>query len=349
MELEGGAGLPLELFWALTTTFAVAVANDPGSYRFPKYTETDHVDNADVDRWDRFWSTSIAEAKTAAQTDLAGGVWLFNTFYNTPLLEVSDNTRMVIRPWFLANKATPTGYYGAVERLLDADVDTARWGRLFGKAVEELGRTLVDEHCQSAELLADEDAIRAAWGEGKACDMVILGEDWLAIDFVHRRISRETGTTGDFTWLAKDLRIGVIDKLTQIDATLARGVKADGPPTGKMYPLVVLGAPFPVNGLVLNEIDRMLEDADPEVIGVEMERCAAPIIMDIGEFWMLLEVAENHGAAPTSLLRDWLSSNLGIVSFRNWLVTAGPGQPPVPSEHRRYARHARLHLFGKES
>jgi hypothetical protein len=92
----------------------------------------------------------------------------------------------------------------------------------------------------------------------------------------------------------------------------------------------------------------MLDATGPAVIGVDRDACAAPTIMDIGEFWMLLEVAESQTVSPTSLMRDWLSSSLGIVSFRNWLVTDGPGQPSVPGEHRRYARHARLHLFGQE-
>jgi len=349
--LEDAAGMTLDLFWALTTTFGVAVANDRNSFRFPKYTDTDHVDNADIDRWDRFWSTSLDEARMAAQADLANGLWLFNTFYNKPLLDLGNGTSIVIRPWFLANKATPTGFYATVEQLMGNDREmTGKWGRLFGQAVDKLGRTLIAEHCPGVQLLADETAIRSAWGDGMACDSVILGDDWLAIDFVHRRISRETGTTGDLTYLAKDLQIGVVDKLIQIDATLARGVETSGAPQGKMYPLVVIGSQFPINGLVLNEIDRMLDVKQPKVIGVDRVKCAPPLVVDVGEFWMLLEVAQNKGVTPASLIEDWLSSPLGLVSFRNWLVTNGPGQPPVPTgTRRRYANHAALHLFGREA
>ena len=284
--------MSLELFWALTTSYGIAVANDPDSFRFPKYTDTAHVSNEEVDRWDAFWSTSIPKAKRAALADLAAGQWSFNTFYNRPLLELTKESSIVVRPWFLANKATPAGFYSTIENLLGSDRDrTGKWGRLFGQAIDQFGRILIREHCSGVDLLADETEIRASWGEGAACDAVLLGDDWLAVDFVHRRISRETGTTGDFTSLARDIRIGVVDKLKQIDATLYRGVSTVGIPPGKMYPLVVIGAPFPVNGPVLNEIDRLHDATGPKVVGVDRIHCAPPAIMDIGEFWMLLELA----------------------------------------------------------
>jgi hypothetical protein len=67
--------------------------------------------------------------------------------------------------------------------------------------------------------------------------------------------------------------------------------------------------------------------------------------MDLGEFWLLLEAAGAQKVHPAELLEHWISSPLAMTSFRNWLVTAGPGRAPQVAG-RRYRVHALSELFG---
>lgn len=345
--VETATGLTLERFLALTSAMGILVRTK-GYHVFPHYFEGDRVSREEVDRWTSLFTVPLLQARTAAEHDIEDTrYWSFTAFFDRPLVDIGGGRRLLVRPWFLALKGTPTGYYNFVELLLrEQGGDTLRWSRAFGRAVEALGRRIADEHLGDRPSLADEDAVRERWGPGKACDLVVLGDRWVAIDFVHRRVSKQTATTGGIDALAKDLRFGVLDKLTQIDGTLTRGFTVDGPPPGGAYPLVVTGAPFPVNGLVMGEIDRRIEDQGQTTIRVH-PACRWPTVMDLGEYWMLLETVEAEDVHPGELLEAWMASPLAPTSFRNWLVTAGPGQPALRSA-RRYWAHARADLFGRD-
>jgi hypothetical protein len=343
--IEESVGMPLEQFWAITMSMAISISQSRGFHTFPIYPQNSALPDAAYDQWTATWTTELGAARAQAAVDLKDRrLWSFGAFYDRPLLPLG-NRFLAIRPWFIFGKATPTGYYSLVERLLrENSGDTLRWSRLFGKAIEALGRQLVNEYVTESRLL-DEAMIRQQWGKGKACDTVILGESWVALDFVFRRVSRPTATNGDLTDLAKDLRAGVVEKLEQIDATIARGLASETTEPTAMYPVVVVGSPFPVNGLVLNAIDRMLDDRRPSIIGVD-QRSKAPAVLDLAEFWLLLETSRYNKITVADLLEMWLSSPLGVVQFRDWLVTNGPKQEPFDGR-RRYATDALMTMFGR--
>ena len=182
--------MTLERFMAITSSMGLVATYRPGGHVQPQYfDEKSPITRDEVHQWMAVWTTSLDEAKKAAVSDVRGRHgWSFSAFYDRPLVAIDDRQRVVVRPWFLAIKGTPLGFYGLIERLLrDGGGDTLRWSRLFGRAIEKLGRTLVMENLTGRDQLEDEAAVRARWGPGKACDLVILGDRWLAVDFVFRR------------------------------------------------------------------------------------------------------------------------------------------------------------------
>jgi hypothetical protein len=342
--IEDATALDLDTFWALTTSYGVVITQEPRFHRFPIPLEDAAVSGEDIDKWAAVWTLTVEEARARAAVDLEqAALWSFGAFFDRPLIRVGPDRLVAIRPQFVALKGTPAGLYDLVQRSLKTTGgDTHGWSTFWGAAIEELARTLIDEHVASLPRLRDERAIRARWGSGKTCDTVFLGEGWVAIDFVKRRISTATATTGGLEALAIDLRRGVLDKLIQVDRTLARGIEREGRPPNGFYPVVVVGAPFPVNGLVMNEIDRLLDAEGVEAIGTS--GCQPPAVLDLAEFWLLLMTAQNQGSSLDQVLRGWLDSPLGVASFRDWLVTYGPGQPRLEDD-RLYWRHARHVLF----
>ena len=344
--IEDRSGLSLDVFSALTSSFGVAVAHQPHFHRFPIALEGSVVDEDDVVRWCELWTTDLTTARKRAEDDVKHSAgWSFGAFFDRPLLDVGDRL-LAIRPQFVAHKGTPMGLYDLVERMIrEAGGDTQAWATFWGAAIERLARTLLDEAVPHIPRLRDEAEIRSRWGTGKTCDTVFLEDSWVAIDFVKRRLGTKTTTTGGLDSLALDLQRGVLDKFMQIDHTLARGLDCDGPPRGGFYPLVVVGAPFPTNGLVLNEIDRMLDARGTRAIG--RDGCHPPAVIDLAEFWLLLLTAEQQVTPVSTILRDWLHSPLGVAPFRDWLVTNGPGLPTL-SGNRRYWSHARRVLFSSD-
>lgn len=356
--IKEATGIELGDFWALTNAMATNVNGSFDMYKFPPKIPTAILDEGTIDKWTKYWSISLDEARIAAKSDILDTrLWSFSTFYERPLLNLGNGTIMVIRPWFLANKATPAGFFSTVESIIrnkwasekddkERSKEFLKWSRLFGKATEIMARKLVEEHIPNVGRV-DEDDMEARWGKGKGCDTVLTGDNWVPIDFVYRRMSKMTTTTGDINDLAKDLNAGVVEKLQQIDDTLSRALKVEDGPSGFIYPVVVIGAPFAVNSLLLNEIDKRAEDVGMNLIGVHA-KCKSPMILDLEEYWMLIETAGHHNMHPAELLNSWITSPFRVSSFRNWLLTKGPAQAPL-TKRRRYAVHSMERIFGDDA
>ncbi len=338
------ADIPVDDLWALTAAHALSAGSGPpGEWRFPLNLENGRLGPAVVERWVAAMSRGIDDARERAAEDLdANTGWSFTAFYDRPLLQTGQRT-ILMRPQTLALKLSPLGVREFGERALSsAGQSIDGWSRLCGDAIELLARSLLTDHDLTIERLEDETEIRARWGQGKACDAVLLGDDWVAIDFVFRRVSKATATTGDFAALALDLERGVVDKLEQIDHTVSRGLATEvGSPPQRILPLVVVGAPWPVLG-IHNHIDRELADRNPTTIGVD-SRCQPPVVMDLAEFWQLLLAAERDKVTVAALLGDWLDATDGTVGFHEWLVVDGPGYPDEATH--RYPEFVTSTLF----
>ena len=328
--MQDAYGMDLELFWSLTVSFGVAAQHNADGFEVPGNFDSLNVTTADVAAWMRAWSVDLALARCRAQEDLASGSWWsFGALYDRPILELEPGRGVVVRPSFLASKGGPTGMFWAVRNAyVDAGGSHGRWAQFFGRAIEALGRAYLDRYAASVPKLDDESAIRARWGEGRACDTVLLGDSWVAIDFVHHQITKATATTGNISNLMRDASMAAIDKLViQIDETLRRGLAVETELPSRLYPVVVIGNPFPLNPAFVEEMMGLIAAKSPAVVGID-PRCRQPAILELHEFAALLRVAAEQGVRVSTLLEDWLTSPLGRNNFRNWFVTDGPGGPP---------------------
>jgi hypothetical protein len=335
--LEAGTGLGLETFWSLTLAHAAVAASNGGRFDLPQSVRS-RVTAAELESWANVFTIQLPNARRQAAKDiLQTTMWSFGAVFDRPLLQLAPGERLAVNPQFVAMKATPHGLYDLIQRYVrNTTGDTEGISTFWGAAVEKLARLLIDEHLPHAPRLVDETDIRRQWGGGKTaptCDTVFLGDAWVAVDFVKRRLTTATVATGNLDHLAKDLQWAVVDKFKQVDATLERGLKLRGPPPGGCYPIVVVGAPFPMNGLIAEQIEiRVREQGLTTISGPS---CKPPRVLDLCEFWLLLALAEEGKLELSELLDAWLSSALGTSSFRDWVATDGPG-PPAHDTSRRY-------------
>lgn len=256
--IRAAYGVDLELFWALTVAYGVSSSEDPDSFVLPRAFSGGTVTNEEIDKWASAWFSELNESIARARDDLAtGSWWVFTAFFDRPLVKLNSKG-VVPRPAFLAYKAAPTGMFWAVrDPFVASGGNHEQWAQLFGRAVEELGRRLLSEHVDGLEVLENEDQIRDRWGTGRTCDVVLLGSEWIAIDFVYRQFTKATTALGNFDDLLVDLKRAAVSKFVQIDETLRRGLAVEEAPE-LMIPLVVTGGPFPVKPPLLGHVERLI-------------------------------------------------------------------------------------------
>lgn len=318
-------GLDLELLWALTAAHGVVAREQPKGFELSETLPNSRVSPEQMASWRNVWSINLDDARRRAIDDAASSSWWsFTALYDRPILQLNENRWIAIRPAFLANKATPSGMFWAVRNAyVKIGGEHGRWAQLFGRAIENLGRRYLSTYIPEAACLSNEEEIRSRWGPGRACDFVVLGAAWIAIDFVHHQITRDTATTGDFNSLLLDIERAVTSKLVrQIDETLRRGLETEQEQPDAIFPVVIVGSVFPINPILLGEVERQVAAKNPAVIGVD-SRCRQPAILELHELSLLLEVSNATGESLPVLLESWLSSPLGGNSFRDWLVTDG--------------------------
>lgn len=345
--LLGDIGLTLRRLWALTVGYGLLSYTDPDGFRLPRVIEGGSVSQADVERWMKVWAAPLEESRDVAKVAAEQpGSWSFGTLYSRPVIELGPMSGIAVRPFFLAAKATVSGMFWAIqEPYVRTGRAHERLAELFGAAVESLGRTILARNPGPYEWVSETD-ISPRWGAGHCCDAVGLGAGWLAIDFVFHQLTRATTTTGAFDALASDIQKTVIKKLGQVDDTLRRALDSEAQPQ-RIVPVVVVGAPFPANPLLASYIAAELAQQELHVIGVD-DRCSPPAVLDLSEFNTAIEVAAASGRPLHELLDGWLTSPMGGMSMREWLVTDGPGRavPDEDIEDVPYMRRLRAELFG---
>ena len=144
------------------------------------------------------------------------------------------------------------------------------------------------------------------------------------IDFVARQFTRETRSTGDFNALAKDLKLGVTEKLAQVDATLRYALDVEGD-IRRVFPLIVTAGPFPRFPPLDHAVDRELERLGATVIQRD-PRCRRWMVLDLLNFLLLLRICRLKGLAVADVLDDWQRSPLAQNEFREWALLSGPAR-----------------------
>ncbi len=225
-----------------------------------------------------------------------------------------------MRSQLLALKGTLIGMHYLVSDLLrhrGGDAHLA-WSRFFGRAVEAYGRHLLETLVARPATLSFPDAERTMRPTAPpACDFYIEEADAvIAGDFVHRALTLPTQTTGTPAALEKDLRLAIVEKLAQIDSTLA----ARRPAARRIYPVIVMSGPLPMNPILASKLDELVAQETFRVVATD-SRCERVAVLELHELRMLLLTAAANGRALSYLLEAWLASPLGSNSFRDWLTS----------------------------
>lgn len=318
-------GMSLALFWSLTVFYGLVAQQEADFHWVPHPLEGSAVEPAEVARWAEAWTIELSEAQALATQDLAHrSWWSFSAFFERPVVRLNDQGGAVMRPAFLAMRARPAGMFWAIRHpYVAAGGDHLRLSRFFGRLVENHGHRLAERHLPNVERL-DEATMRRRWGAGQTCDMLLICPEWVPVEFVHRLITRASSATGNFNDLMTDVRVAVIEKLQQIDATLARALDQEPTAPAAIYPIVVVGAPFPHDRLVLDPALDELDAQSPLVVGVH-PNCKLPAVLDLAEYSTLLQASAYLGTTITTLFQSWNDSGMAGDSFRQWLTTDGPG------------------------
>lgn len=328
------AGMSIDKLWALNAAMGIYALGATKVPSFPLAVSGPSVDQELVDTWHRMNTMSIPEARVDAQRDLdSGAPWSLTTFFRRPILEIWPNAHHPIRTNLLAAKATTSGmFYLVFDLLREAGEDHMKWASFMGHAVEANGRMLLETMLPAGVEVTAPDQQAAGTGNApKACDAVIHdGTDLVALDFVHHNLTLATQTAGSPKDLARDLRMAVVQKLEQVDTTLARELPARGQ-ARRIFPLIVSGAPMPMSPLAHNALQQMVKADKPQVIGND-ERCLPFAVLELFELRMLLATCSHNQVSMGEVLNRWLTSPLGKINFRDWLVSQDelvPGRSPI--------------------
>jgi hypothetical protein len=296
----------------------------------------------DPDRWTAFLDLVAATPEefgpllADAETD-----WDYLAFQARPVLRV-DGGLLLLDATFLLQRVT-NGLYWLVHDHLRAQDDSLRqawtqvWGDMVEATAEEELESVAPPVLGGGTTFYTEDDLAAAYGEGSSrVDAVIdFGVSLGAFEIVSGQLTTGTRVRGEPKAFRADLEKIVYKKARQLGGSCANLVADDGALTGApatfrpVVPVLVAGGGFPVNPVTMNEIRGYVsaEGLFDHALIAELA------VIDLGELEMLEGLAES-GSNPIDLIRQWRSSDLADISFRNWLLRAfGP-----ESEQYRAAR-----------
>lgn len=332
---ESELGISLETYWAVSASVGVVSLGDRQLHVYPK--QIGAVPRAFLDAWFATQTQTIDEARLRAVRDLrSGSPWALETFFLRPIIEaVGPDGNYPMRSQLLALKATVVGMYYLVFDLLRSrgSDDHLRWSRFFGRVVETYGRSLLQTYINRNATLSFPDAARTGPLSPPACDFLV--EDSQAIvagDFVHRSLTLATQTSGTPADLERDLSFAIVEKVRQIDATLARTLYGR---VERLYPVVVMSGPLPMNPSVAAKIGLLVAAAERLVVGMD-ERCRPVTVLEIHELKMLLLTASENGLRIADLIEAWRSSPLGDNNYREWLICQNEIRPGRSHEGDRW-------------
>ena len=323
-RFESETGICVQYFWAITMLQGMAASYSDEHFKFPANTEPPSISPEDLDRWRALMASPLADAMEAARVDIAQPVsWSMSAVWKRPVIDIARSKGPVLRGWLLQMQAEPSQMFWHIrDVVVGQGVPHRQWSDLYGAAVEDLGIELLTEHVSPSEILVESEFVQR-WKippNSKRADAAIITDrgDLVVIDFVSRQFTRDTTTIGDFSALARDLRLGVIEKLEQVDATLNRAIKS-GDGKERLFPVVVLAGRFPMFPPLDQTVNEGLETLGMSVIGVHPD-CRPWMALDLANWMMLLRISTLTATSVPDLRDAWQRSPLGRTSFREWAV-----------------------------
>lgn len=342
-RFEAATGISLQRFWAITSVQANAATESDEFFQFPMNIRERPIPDDDLDAWRRLLLVSLPDARRAARADMANPLaWTMSSVWKQPIIDLGQGRGPVLRGSLLQMQTEPSQMFWRVrDAIVSPDVTHRMWSTLYGKAVELLGLDLLHEHVDETEVL-DEPAMIDAWripAGSKRADAAIVTDDGdlVVIDFVSRQFTQETTATGEFGALARDLRMGVAEKLEQIDVTFRYALSA-GAGHKRLFPVVVIAGPFPMFPPLDGVVDAELSGLALEIVGIHPS-CRKWMVLDLLGYLTLLTVAAARKVSVPEILDQWQRSTLARNEFREWAIIDGPakGLPGggLPDDWRR--------------
>lgn len=346
--LERSLGLTQSQVWVISAAFGIHAASPGTTTSLPRGIQG--ISDDVLDLWYTAFSQTTDTARSACKEDLSDSShWLFSCYYARPVIQVSTTERIIPRAQFLAHKATTIGMYQTIWDLLRPNGMEAanKWSRFFGRAVEEHGRrTLKQSIPQGASVRCPEKERDQADRE-KACDVLVASNgDLLALDFVHRVLTKATQTTGTIDDLDGDIEKAVIKKLRQIDATLSGEIN-DSQTRSRFLAVVVISGHLPLNPMLQDHIEILIGEQDFQVLGRD-HRCRPVGVIDLDELAMLQSSISDEGATMFDLLDEWLTSEWRGHNFRTWLVKQPTSRVQVATRNNNWETFLYRFMEGTE-
>jgi len=328
-RFEEAAGLSLERFWAITALQGTAASSET-QFLFPVNITEHPIPGEELDRWAAMMSTPIPEAAAAAQFDISRPTgWSMTAVWKRPIVDFGTGKGPVLRQWLLDMQTEPSQMFWHVrDAIVEQGLTHRTWSNLYGRAVEVLGVDLLSEHVGKTDALTEAKFVQR-WSipaASKRADAAIATADGdlVVIDFVSRQFTKETASSGDFHSLSKDLKLGVTEKLQQVDVTLARAVAA-GDGSKRIFPVVVLAGTFPMFPVLDPIVNAEMDELGMEVIGVHPD-CRPWMALDLLNWMLLLRISTLTDTSVPDLLDSWQKSDLARNTFRDWALLDGPGR-----------------------
>lgn len=277
----------------------------------------------------RFLDIVAADMKTlSAELADTATTWDFLPFERHPILDLPDGL-LILDPGFLFERFT-TGLYWLVhdhERDHLGDAARRAWTQAYGEMVERLVedmlRPLAPRILGGGQTFFTEEDFERAFG-GKTADAGIdFGADFCLFEVVSGFLHTETRLRGNVDQFKKDVERFVLKKARQLHETATQLLRDESPLTGlrdhegrRVMPVIVVGGGWPNEPFTsMYVVDHVKGE------GLFQDARIAPLaIIDIPEVEMLEGVQEHRGWTPADLLREWKSSGLATVSFRNFLM-----------------------------
>lgn len=199
------------------------------------------------------------------------------------------------------------------------------------------------------------DELRLAFGKKKGLRLadgaIEYGDAWAVIEISTRTIRRAVVVEGALDVLADDLRIGVVEKASQLDATIRELMNdesrlTDHParPRRRYLPVLVTTEGFPVNPMTMASVRQLLKDR-----GLLQDPRIGPLsILDLEDLYLLESACIHTGISLLTYLERHLGSTLRDMSFQTWLVEDARETPPrsrrLIAAMDRAVRNAAQHL-----
>lgn len=287
-----------------------------------------------------------AEAARANQSEYDSS--LFSQF---PLVKCSNGSFVIMNESMAVERTLgwlPSwDLRGLVGRVPEGKRRAARADRYLRKVTErhavETIQVLADLDLVPSRLF-DERVIQRVYGTAERnADVALVRDDAvIVIEVSSRTIMRGTASASSLESFATDLSLGVLEKVTQIDATI-NAIRVDlGALTGqaetaagrRFWPVLVTTEGWPVTPRMTVRIRRLLT-REHLLDGADV----APLnIVDIEGLETAEAVVKRTGLSLVNLLEQHQASPLHLHGFRDWLIETFAPIRPTPRIMGRWAR-----------